>query len=58
MKHLDLPELSDKPKHDLHFDYKLQVYILDGIIQGCNHPDSMKTNGPCCNQDKLKGQSI
>ncbi|MFQ5580976.1 MAG: hypothetical protein ACE5FZ_10220 [Nitrospiria bacterium] len=39
------------------FDYRLQVWVKDGIIQTCNHPEAMKRTG-CCNQHQLGGQSI
>lgn len=39
------------------FDYSLQVWVLDGIIQNCGHPEEMKTQG-CCNQHKLAGRKL
>jgi hypothetical protein len=41
------------------FDYALQVWVIDGVIQGCKHPESMRSAGiPCCNAHKLAGQRI
>lgn len=41
------------------FDYALQVWVIDGVIQGCKHPESMRSAGiQCCNAHKLAGQSI
>lgn len=39
------------------FDYKLQVWVVDGIIQDCNHPLKMKATG-CCTQHQLADQNI
>ena len=38
------------------FDYGLQVWVIDGIIQNCGHPDDMRPG--CCNGDKFKGMTI
>ena len=41
------------------FDYELQVWIANGIIQRCEHPQTMRSDGkPCCNAYRLAGQSI
>jgi hypothetical protein len=41
------------------FDYELQVWVRDGIIQNCGHPEMMRTqDGPCCNAYHLAGQKI
>jgi hypothetical protein len=41
------------------FDYELQVWVANGIIQGCGHPQTMRSDGrPCCNACRLAGQSI
>lgn len=41
------------------FDYQLQVWIVEGIIQPCAHPESMRTNKEtCCNQHALAGRHI
>ncbi len=39
------------------FDYNLQVWVQDGIILDCNHPQSMKGNG-CCKSHSLAGRNI
>ena len=32
------------------FDYDLQVWTVNGIVQACGHPDSMRPSGEaCCN---------
>lgn len=38
------------------YDYDLQVWVIDYIIQNCGHPDSMRPN--CCNRDRLQGKDI
>jgi hypothetical protein len=41
------------------FDYELQVWVRNGIIQNCGHPAMMRTqDGPCCNAYHLAGQKI
>ena len=36
------------------FDYELQVWVINGIIQNCGHPE-----GTCnCNARKYKGQTL
>jgi hypothetical protein len=40
------------------FDYELQVWVANGIIQRCGHPQTMRSGGrPCCNAYRLAGQS-
>ncbi len=39
------------------FDYDLQAWVVDGIIQDCGHPSEMKARG-CCNAHKLAGKKI
>ena len=35
------------------FDYALQVWVLNGIIQPCGHPSRRRLAEPtCCNQNK------
>ena len=41
---------------EVKFDYDLQVWAIDGIIQDCGHPQSMRPG--CCNSDKFKGMTI
>ena len=41
------------------FDYELQVWVVNGIIQHCGHPDTMRSpNNFCCNAYRLAGRSI
>ena len=35
--------------------YDLQVWMIDGVILDCNHPESMKLDD-CCNSHKLAGK--
>ena len=42
----------------LSFNYRLQVWVRNGIVQPCAHPDSMRLDGPCCAQSQHAGQSI
>jgi hypothetical protein len=37
------------------FDYNLQVWVKDGVIMGCGHPETMKD---CCNGRKYADQMI
>lgn len=37
------------------FDYELQVWVIDGVVQRCGHPETMKN---CCNGSKYAGQRI
>lgn len=39
------------------YDYSLQVWVVNGIIQDCCHPEEMK-KGDCCPTKKLAGQRI
>jgi hypothetical protein len=41
------------------FDYELQVWVVNGMIQGCGHPETMRLQGrSCCNAYRLAGRSI
>ena len=41
------------------FDYELQVWVANGIIQRCGHPETMRLQGRfCCNAYRLAGRSI
>jgi len=54
------PLSGDEIKYDRvwnGFDYALQVWVVDGIIQGCGHPAQMQAQG-CCNAHKLAGKSV
>lgn len=39
------------------FDYHLQVWVDQGIVKDCGHPEEMKEND-CCNAHRLAGLSI
>ena len=38
------------------FDYDLQVWVCDGIIMNCSHPERMRPG--CCNADRLHGRKL
>ena len=41
------------------FDYNLQVWVKDWIVQDCGHPDPMKRGKySCCEAHRLAGQDI
>lgn len=41
------------------FDYALQVWVLEGVIQPCGHPETMRAPGrPCCAAARLAGRPI
>jgi hypothetical protein len=40
------------------FDYALQVWVVDGIVQRCGHPAAMSRHAPCCAAFALAGQRI
>ena len=40
------------------YDYGLQVWICNFIIQRCNHPAVMSIDGPCCNGSRYAGLDI
>jgi hypothetical protein len=41
------------------FDYELQVWVIDGIIQRCGHPATMRfQDRSWCNAYRLAGRSI
>ena len=43
----------------LHFNYDLQVWIKDGLIQGCEHPNCLDTTKDQeCNAHKYQGKSL
>jgi hypothetical protein len=37
------------------YDYSLQVWVENGVVQRCGHPTSMHN---CCNAAKYAGQRI
>ena len=41
------------------YDYDLQVWVNDGVIEDCGHPDHMKeTAVSCCNAHRFAGMKI
>jgi hypothetical protein len=40
------------------FDYAVQVWVVDGIVQCCGHPPAMARRGPCCPALRLTGRRI
>jgi hypothetical protein len=38
------------------FDYSLQVWVQDGKILRCGHPETMRQFGPCCRAFEYQGQ--
>lgn len=40
------------------FDYALQVWVVEGVVQGCGHPPAMSRSAPCCAAFELAGQRI
>jgi hypothetical protein len=40
------------------FDYALQVWVVDGVVQRCGHPPAMARRGPCCMAVVLAGRRI
>ena len=40
------------------FDYQLQVWVKDGCVLPCGHPEQMRPRGPCCNSNLYAGQTI
>ena len=40
------------------FDYALQVWVVEGVVQRCGHPAAMSRAGPCCAAFVLAGQRI
>jgi hypothetical protein len=40
------------------FDYALQAWVVDGIVQCCGHPAAMSRHAPCCAAFALAGQRI
>ena len=49
-------------KGQLHngFDYDLQVWVKNGIIQDCGHPEPKRDNGGyfCCKASEYAGRQI
>jgi hypothetical protein len=40
------------------FDYALQVWVVEGVVQRCGHPATMFRLAPCCAAFVLAGQRI
>jgi hypothetical protein len=41
------------------FDYRIQVWVVDGVVSGCGHPASMRPGGAhCCNAYRYAGLPI
>ncbi len=40
------------------FDYALQVWVVDGVVQRCGHPPAIARRGPCCPALRLAGRRI
>jgi hypothetical protein len=40
------------------FDYALQVWVLDGVVERCGHPPAMTRWSPCCAAFSLAGRRI
>ena len=57
MKETDYLHYTMKSGHTW-FHYDLQVWIKDGIIQGCKHPNCLDTTKEDqeCNQHKYRGK--
>lgn len=54
----NIEEQLKQGKEFVAFDYDLQVWMVNGVIKDCNHPESMK-NGICnktCNAHIYAGK--
>jgi hypothetical protein len=40
------------------FDYALQVWVVEGVVQPCGRPSAMSPHTPCCAARVLAGQRI
>ena len=41
------------------FDYALQVWVEDGIVQQCGHPETMRAKGRlCCEAAQYAGRIV
>lgn len=40
------------------FDYDLQVWVRNGVIQNCGHPQNAEKGHGCCNARTLHGRMI
>lgn len=39
------------------YDYSLQVWVVNGAVRDCSHPEEMKKEG-CCNANRVAGRRI
>lgn len=42
----------------LRFNYLLQVWYEDEVVQNCDHPYLARVDGPCCNSNRYAGMHI
>lgn len=42
----------------LYFDYRLQLWVKDGVIQDCHHPKTLRLVRTCCRAHELRGRRI
>lgn len=40
------------------YDYKLQVWVKDGIVQDCGHREEDRHDGYCCESHLYRGQVL
>ncbi len=40
------------------FDYDLQVWVIEGIVQPCGHSKAMRVNGLCCHVARVAGLTL
>ena len=40
------------------FDYRLQVWVQDGVVIPCAHPARMRERGECCPQARYQGRRL
>ncbi len=43
---------------ETYFDYELQVWVKNNIVQRCSHPTTMRQYSACCNADNYHGFPI
>lgn len=53
-----MPNIKMKPRYRamISYDYVLQVWLKDGIVQPCAHPTAMRK--PCCSAYIHKGRTV
>lgn len=57
MSRVSIDEIKDGIVYN-GFDYNLQVWVINGIVQNCNHPQSSDKGHGCCNARHLHGREI